>query len=221
MTQPATEVQASIVDGREDHIPFLAWVVLTAFRSHLERGMWEFFVDGSEADRLRFLETLAATETRHWEHYSNFIVAEHEGKPVAALCGYFEAECAGLFFQQGVQEACKTLGWTEAEVNAGWGRAGTIVHCSSEHAPGAWIVENVATLPEFRRRGLVDRLLQEILERGRTADAPVAEIGVFIGNDGAQRAYEKAGFAVIDEKRHPDFEAVYGCPGARLLRRQL
>ena len=221
MTQPATDLQVSIVVARKDHIPFLAWVVLTAFRSHLERGMWDFFVDGSEAERLRFLETLADTKTRHWEHYANFIVAEHDGRPVAALCGYFEAECGGPVFGQGVQEACTALGWTEADVTAGWQRAGTIAHCSSEHAPGAWIVENVATLPEFRRRGLVDRLLQEMLDRGRATDASVAEIGVFIGNDRAQAAYEKAGFAVVDEKRHPDFEAVYRCPGTRLLRRPL
>ena len=221
MTQPATGIQVRIVDARKDHIPFLAWVVLTAFRSHLERGMWDFFVDASEAETLRFLETLAGTETRTWEHYSNFIVAEYEGKPVAALCGYFEAERGGPVFEQGVQEACEELGWTEADITAGWQRAGTIAHCSSEHAPGAWIVENVASLADFRRRGLVDRLLQEILDRGRTTDASVAEIGVFIGNDRAQAAYEKAGFAVVAEKRRAEFEAVYNCPGARLLRRPL
>ncbi len=43
-----------------------------------------------------------------------------------------------------------------------------------EHAPGAWIVENVATLPEFRRRGLVDRLVEEMLERGRRRSGPAA-----------------------------------------------
>ena len=91
------------------------------------------------------------------------------------------------------------------------------MYCAPEHAPGAWIVENVATLPEFRRRGLVDQLLEEILEKGRTAGASVAEVGVLIGNDPAQRAYEKAGFAVVDEKRHPEFEAAYKCPGIRLL----
>ena len=44
---------------------------------------------------------------------------------------------------------------------------------------------------------------------------------MLIGNDAAQRAYEKNGFVVIDEKRHPEFEAAYGCPGARLLRREI
>jgi translation initiation factor 4G len=122
---------------------------------------------------------------------------------------------------EGIREAGQALGRSEEEDAAGWQRAGSIVHCTLEHLPGAWIVENVATLPELRRRGLADLLLAEILEKGRTAGASVAEIGVFIGNDPAQRAYEKAGFVVVDEKRHPEFEDVYKSPGIRLLRRSL
>ena len=78
-------------------------------------------------------------------------------------------------------------------------------------------MENVATAPEYRRRGLVDRLLVEILGKGRERAATIADIGVLIGNDPAQRAYEKAGFEVTGEKRHPEFEAVYRCPGIRSL----
>ena len=210
-----------IVDAREEHVPFIAWVMLAAFRSHLERGMWDLFVDGSEQDCLRFLEAFAVTDTRHWGHYANFIVAEVDGTPAAALCGYFQAECGGPAFLDGIREAGKPLGRSEADDAAGWERAGSITRLSLEHAPGAWITENVATRPEFRRRGLVDRLLAEILDRGRARDASIAEIGVFIGNDLAQRAYEKAGFAVVQETRDAEFEAVYGCPGARQLRRSI
>ena len=59
------------------------------------------------------------------------------------------------------------------------------------------------------------------MDRGRERRATTADIGVFIGNDSAQRAYEKAGYVVVEEKTHPDFEAVYGCPGVRQLRREL
>ena len=90
-----------------------------------------------------------------------------------------------------------------------------------EHVPGAWIIEDVATRPEFRRQGLVDTLMQEIMERGRKRGATVSDISVFIGNDSAQRAYEKAGYAVVEERRHPEFEAVYKTPGVRTLRRSL
>ncbi len=216
MVREATDVK--IIDAREEHVPFIAWVQLTAFRSHLERGMWDIFIDGSEEDTLRFLEALATTNTKHFASYQGFLIAEVEGTPAAAMTGYFSAESA---LEEGVLEACQAIGMTEADVNAGWARAASIVLVGTEHDPGAWITENVATKPEFRRRGLVDRLLEEQMARGRANGATVGEIGVFIGNDNAQRAYEKAGYEVVEEKVHADFEAVYKCPGVRQLRREL
>lgn len=216
MVREALDVK--IIDAREEHVPFIAWAQLTAFRSHLEKGLWDFFFGGSEEDTLRFLEAFATTEARHWGSYQGFIIAEVDGTPAAALTGYFEAESS---LQQGIQEAAKAIGWSEEDIAAGWSRAGTIGLVAPEHVPGAWITENVATLPEFRRRGLVDRLVAEIMNRGRAKGAMIGEVGVFIGNDSAQRAYEKAGYVVEDEKRHPDFEAVYKCPGTRQLRRSL
>jgi ribosomal protein S18 acetylase RimI-like enzyme len=214
-------MEVRIVEARREQAEFLAWVMLTAHKSHLERGLWDFVVGGSEAERLRYLQALALTEQAHWAHYSTFIVAEVEGRPASALCGYFEAEHGTPSLVKAIPEANGVVGRTEDETAAGWQRAGSIILVAPEHAPGVWIVENVATLPEYRRRGLVDRLLVEIIDKGRDRGATVADIGVLIGNDPAQRAYEKAGFEVTGEKRHPEFEAVYKCPGIRALSRML
>jgi ribosomal protein S18 acetylase RimI-like enzyme len=125
----------------------------------------------------------------------------------------------GDTIQRAVQEANKKTG--RVLDNEAVGRALTILNISMQHEQGAWVVESVATRPEFRRRGLIDLLMEEMLERGRARGATTADIGVFIGNDPAQRAYEKHGFRVVDEKRNAAFEAVYGTPGARMLRRGL
>jgi ribosomal protein S18 acetylase RimI-like enzyme len=180
-------------------------------------------VGGSEAECLRFLDALTTTSQPHWAHYSTFIVAEVDGQPASALGGYFEAELGTetAFIISAVREASGVVGRTEEDSIAGWQRAGSIAHVAPEHVPEAWVIENVATLPEFRRRGLADRLLAEILDKGRRRGATTADVGVLIGNDPAQRAYEKAGFAVIGEKRHPEFEAVYKSPGIRSLTRAL
>ena len=216
-------MELRIVDARPEHAQFLARVILIAHRSHLERGLWDFLVGGSEAECLRFLEALTTTSQPHWAHYSTFIVAEVDGQPVSALGGYFEAELGTetAFIISAVREANGVVGRTEEDSIAGWQRAGSIAHVAPEHVPEAWVIENVATLPEFRRRGLADRLLAEILDKGRRRGATIADVGVLIGNDPAQRAYEKAGFAVIGEKRHPEFEAVYKSPGIRSLTRAL
>ena len=214
----ATHGPVEVVAARPGHASFIAWVTLTAFRSHLERGFWDIQIDGSEEDTLHFLEALATTQARHWAHLSNFIVAEVQGKAVAALSGYFERESS---LREGMSEANGATGRSAEDAAAGWQRAKSIGLCAPRHAEGAWIVENVATLPESRRQGLVDRLTAEILDVGRQRGATTAEVAVFIGNDPAQRAYEKAGFAVVDERCHPEFEAVYRTPGIRLLRRSI
>ena len=207
-----------ILEAQSAHAPFIAWVTLTAFRSHLERGFWDIQLDGPEGQTLRFLEALVATRARHWVSLSTFMVAEIDGKPAAALSGYFERESS---LRDGMEEANRAVGRSADEAMAGWQRARSIGLCAPRHGEGAWIVENVATLPAFRRQGLVDRLTAKILEVGRERGATTAEVAVFVGNDPAQRAYEKAGFVVVDERCNPEFEAVYKTPGIRLLRRSI
>lgn len=216
------ETEVRIVDARPEHAPFVAWVILTAFRSHLEKGFWDFVLeDMDEAGKLGYLEALTTTEQLHWAHHSAFIVAEVDGTPAAALSGYFEEELGGQALQLATIEANGKTGRTEEESLAGFQRAMSVMNVIPEHAANAWIVEDVATRPEFRRRGLIDRLMEEIQERGRGRGASTADISVFIGNDPAQRAYEKHGFEVIAEKLDAEFESVYKTPGVRTLRRAI
>lgn len=216
------ETEVRIVEARAEHAPFVAWVILTAFRSQLERGFWDFMLaDEDESGMLHYLEALTTTKQLHWAHHSAFIVAEVNGTPAAALSGYFEEELGGETLQLAMAEANAKTGRTEQQMMAGFQQAMSIMNVVPEHAAGAWIVEDVATLPEFRRRGLVDRLMAEILDRGRARDASTSDISVFIGNDAAQRAYEKCGFEAIGEKRDMEFESVYKTPGIRTLSRAI
>ena len=211
----------SIVEARPDHAAFIAWAILTAFRSHRPLGLWDFMLDAEESEVLRYLECLASTQEPHWAHYSVFLVAEVDGTPAAALSGYFDEELGIPALQKGTAEADPRYGRTAADAAAGVQRIAPIFRVMPRHEPGTWLVESVATRPDYRRRGLVDALLAEILERGRERRASQAGIGVMIGNDRAQRAYEKAGFRVFSERRDPDFERIWGCPGLRALSRTL
>jgi GNAT superfamily N-acetyltransferase len=85
--------------------------------------------------------------------------------------------------------------------------------CHSDFLPGAWVVEQVATRREFRRVGAISRLLDAVVDQGRKAGFKQAQVSFFIGNTPGERAYQKAGFKYLDEKRHPDFERVIGSPG--------
>ena len=209
-----------IVAATKDHAEFIAWVSIAAARSHLPRGFWDFYIP-DERECTRYLTCLAATTTPHPFHHSVFLVAEVDGRPAAALCGFFEEENGFAQLGPVMAEVDRALGRPQEAAQEGMARLGPFMTVTPEHAPRAWIVENVATLPEFRRRGLVSQLVGAALERGAARGARVSEISVLIGNDAAQLAYEKAGYRVESEKRNPELERTWGSPGIRLLRREL
>jgi ribosomal protein S18 acetylase RimI-like enzyme len=199
--------------GKKEDATFLAGVMMLASRGHLRRGVWDLIAGGSENNCLDYLRRLALTEPVSLCHYSSFIVAEHDGHPAAALCGFDPRAGGWQMLADAMQNVQKELGWTDADEKASADRSAPVWTCTFDTLEGAWVVESVATIPEFRRRGLVDSLMGEILDAGRIRGHRVAQLTILIGNVPAQRAYEKAGFRVLDEKRHPAFEAALGAPG--------
>jgi ribosomal protein S18 acetylase RimI-like enzyme len=216
-----TAADTRIVDATREHIPLIAWVVLMSHRSQLPRGMWDFMLGEDEEYKLRYLEAWVDTDLMHWGHWSLFKVAEVDGVPAAALCGYPADDMSVETVIRATAMTYNKFGVPMQEAAAAWERARAVERIEIAHAPGAWVVEHVATRPDFRRRGLVDRLIAEILQRGLERGHRLSEIGLFIGNERAQQAYTKAGFEVAEEKRDPEFEAVYGCPGGLLMRRAI
>lgn len=214
-----TETNATIRQATEDDVDFIAWDMLCASRSHLPRGIWEVMNDQSEEQALDLLRNMAVTDTVHFCHWSTFLVAEVDGRPVAGLCG-FDPEREGFGALMSVMPPLYAK--AEVLIDERFGaRAAAINAVNPEHPADAWVVENVATLPAYRRRGLTDALLEAILERGRGRGFELAQIAVFIGNAPARNAYIKAGFEYVDEKRDDAFEAAMGSPGIERLVRPI
>jgi translation initiation factor 4G len=199
---------------------FIAWVEQEASRSHLPFGFWDLAFPGPDSYRLRLLERVCRAEARSFCHWSGFLVAEVDGKPAAGLSGYDgPGQATGPLLSQAMMEALGSEGWTAAQMGAMQQRIAPFLSCIPELPEDLWIVEWVATVPQYRGKGLTRALLQAILEVGKKRGHSRAQIGVLIGNTAAQRAYEGAGFKVADEKRHPSFEATFGTPGVRRMLR--
>jgi len=207
-----------IRSARPEDAQFLAWGILASGRAHVQRGIWEVILGGTEEENLVFLKRLTVTRTPHLFHNTCFIVAEVEGRLVAALGGYDPKVLGYPALRQAVVEVSQEMGFSGPD-KAAMKRSERVLCCIPDEMEGAWVIDSVATVLEFRRKGIVSKLLEEILEKGRKQGFRRAQINMYIGNIPAQRAYEKHGFKVIDEKRHPDFEAEIGSPGmVRLLR---
>jgi ribosomal protein S18 acetylase RimI-like enzyme len=183
-----------------------------AGRGHLARGAWDVAFE-DDALRARALDELATAAPASWCHHSVFRIAEVDGVAAAALCAFAAGPTTGHDFGVALGHVHRTLRWSDAEIGAQATRLVPILECFPDMPPGTWIVENVATAPGHRRRGLVRDLLERALADGRAAGCERAQISCLVGNDPARRAYERAGLAVVEERTHPAFETLLGTPG--------
>jgi ribosomal protein S18 acetylase RimI-like enzyme len=201
---------------------FLAWVTLYASRSHLQRGLWDLIIGADEAGCLDYLRRLAVAEPRSLYHFQSFLVAEFRGQRAAALCG-FEPRAGGWATAgEAMSNVQRDLGWTDEQAEAAYQRVAPILAaCMPPDAGADFVIENVATRPEYRRRGLADLLLDVITRDGIRRGCSLAQVTTYIGNDPARSAYEKADFKVLDEKRCTELQKILGVPGFVRLTREL
>ena len=204
----------------ERDLDLLTWVMLAASRSHLDRGIWEYVNATDEAATVAFMRRLATTDTVHLSHYSLFLIAELDGEPGAAMCAYDSATQGFEVLLPEVAAATAAEG-IDAEDPEYARRAGVLLSGFILEDPGPpgprWVIENVATKPEMRRKGLIDALLHQLLGHGRERGFEHAQVSVFIENERARRAYVKAGFEPIAEARSEDWAREIGCPGTEML----
>src|SRR5690348_4252279 len=101
--------------GRADDVEFLARVMLAASRGHLPLGVWDLLIGAKEAGCIEYLRRLATAEPRSLCHYESFWVADVDGEPAAALCG-FEFRTGGwAAVAEAMGAVQRDLGWSEAD----------------------------------------------------------------------------------------------------------
>ncbi len=199
-------------------VPFVASVLEMAGRGHLERGPWDLMFP-DPAERRRALEHIAEKAALSWCHFRQFHVADVDGRAAAALCTFEPGALGDTSLAAPLYETFAMLGWSEERMASIGPLLSPYVACFPDMPAGTWIVENVGTREDVRRQGLVRVLLDAALEEGRTRGCVQAQISCLIGNDAAQRAYERAGFEVVEERRDSELERLLGAPGfSRLVR---
>jgi ribosomal protein S18 acetylase RimI-like enzyme len=196
---------------------FVARNILAAQRGHLTRSMFEIALNLPEAECLAFMRRLTVARTKSWFHVSQFLIAEVDSEPAAALCA-FPAAGTRAATRAAIEEVAGETGLDASEI---FRRQAPAANCWVQGGKGDWMVEYVASLSAYRGRGLVQALLDRALAAGKAAGFARASISFLIGNAPAERCYAKAGFAFAEEKRDPAFEAITGAPGFRRFERAI
>jgi ribosomal protein S18 acetylase RimI-like enzyme len=206
--------QSAIRPARTDDASFIARNILASQRGPLPCGWFDIALGWGEPQCLDFVERIAVAPTPSWWHVSQFIIAEVEGKPAASLCA-LPASGTGTAAKAAIEAAAGESGLDASDVAAIFQRGAYTRNCWVQGGEGDWLIEHVATLAEYRGRGLVQALINHALAAGRVAGFERASISFLIGNEAAERCYAKAGFAFAEEKRDSAFEAITGSPGFR------
>jgi GNAT superfamily N-acetyltransferase len=213
-------VTPAIRPARPDDADFIAWTILAAQRGHLPRGWFDIALDLPEAECLAFVRRIALARTQSWWHVSQFMIAEVEGIPAAALCA-LPAGGTLAAARQAIEQVADGIGLDASELSAIWRRGAYSGDCWIQGDDGNWLLEHVASRPSHRGRGLMLALIDHALAGGKAAGYARASITFYIGNEAAERCYARAGFLFAEEKRHPEFEALTGAPGFRRFERAI
>jgi GNAT superfamily N-acetyltransferase len=201
--------------GYADDADFIARIILLAQRGPRPLGWFDFALAQAEPQVLDFIGKLAVAKPRSWYHVSQFLIAEVDGKPAAALCAMPSRETRDTM-RSAIEEVALAAGMSDADIFA---RGAYARPCWVQGGEEDWLIEHVASQPSARGRGLIQALIARALSAGRAAGFARASITFVIGNDAAEHCYAKAGFAFAEEKRDPAFERLTGSPGFRRFAR--
>ncbi len=212
----------TIRSARPDDAPFIATTILSAQRGYRPRGWFDIALGWPEPRTRDFVTRIAIAHAESMWHVSQFLIAEADGKPAAALCA-LPAGGTGPAAWRAIEEVGAATGLTDHELEAIRQRGAYVRGCWVQGGETDWMIEHVAKDQgqSHRARGLVQALIAEALERGSSAGFRRATISFLIGNEPAERCYTKAGFVLADEKRDAAFEALIGAPGFRMFAREI
>jgi GNAT superfamily N-acetyltransferase len=184
-------------------------LVCESFVGEQKEPCWAFMFPLPEEERLEKIGWLFLNADRLSTHYSRFKVAEIDGKIAGGLSIYTE-ECDKIPLWI---KTWRKMGYSTIEIAAILWRALPYIRAHPSTLEKTLVVDFVATLPDYQRRGVITALLEDAIEKARNEGFPRIQVVTFIGNVSAKGAYEKVGFRVDKEITKRSHEKLYGSPG--------
>lgn len=197
----------------------IGWAQVMAARGHMPRGWFEIVLERDETFCIAFAAKLAVARPVSWWHYSFVTIAEVDGVPAAAACA-FPDSAPYMVSNAAMAEASDAMGISKVEQAQLWPR-GSFILSATTGEDDCWTIENVATKPGYRGRGVAASLIRHMLDDMSESGPGRAQISFLIGNEPAERCYRSCGFVFAEDKTAKEFEAAIGVPGLRRMARDL
>jgi hypothetical protein len=190
--------------------PFLAQMILQSSRAGKSFGMYDLiFSTTNDKDILKNLEKLTTTTAKNNCHYSNFLVAEMDGKSIGTLCSYEPR----ISTKEAFCEALKEIGIDA--VNSELMKISS--SCDFKLNTRTLMFDFMEELEGFIDVGVLKALMQKSLLTARLKGYTIAKTILEIGSLEALLYYKKLGFKEVREIESELYKEKFGRPGLVLL----
>jgi len=184
----------------------LAESMLDSSRAGKPKGLFDVVFNTSDKTLLlKHLQSLTTTKTKHYCHYSNFLVATVDGVDAGSLCGYEPRIATREIFEKAMSELGCAEGF-EARLSA-------YRLVEPEFDKKTFLLDFMAVKDEFHEFSVLKELVQKSLLTARLKGYHFVQTMIEIGSVEAILVYKKLGFSEIDERRSDLYEAEFGRPG--------
>jgi GNAT superfamily N-acetyltransferase len=193
--------------AEESDVAFIAKSMIISSRALKKIGIFDLIFDTSNDEKLEeYLQKLITTQTRCYCHYSNFIIAQVDGKIEGLLCGY---EPRLATHHDTLSKALEEIGIDESYRE----RIRGYLLCEPEFDNKTWVLDFIYIIPEYKSSELLKALIQKSLLTARLKGYRQVQTLLDIGSVETKMDYEKLGFRYLDEKRSEYFNELFLRPG--------
>ena len=188
---------------------FLAQMILQSSRAAKTLGVFDLIFETDDKTILKKLASLTQTKAKTRCHYTNFLIAEMDGKAVGTLCSYEPRIATKEAFIDALNEVgCGEHISESLEV---------LYCCDFGLNNRTLMFDFMEELEGFIDVGVLKTLMQKSLLNARLKGYRIAQALVEIGSLETLLFYKKLGFKVIQEKECELYKEKFGRAGQVLL----
>ncbi len=199
-----------IRNANVEDAPFLAQMILKSSRAGKKDGMFDIvFEMNDDKIILDKLEKLTQTKAKSYCHYSNFLIAELDGKSVGSLCSYEPRISTKDQFALALEE----VGCTD-KVND---RLEVFYSCQFDLNKRTLMFDFMEELDGFMDVGVLKTLMQKSLLTARLKGYRIAQTIIEIGSLEVELFYKKLGFKIAKQQECESYQEKFGRLGLMLL----
>lgn len=198
-----------IKQAKAEDSAFLAQMILQSSRAGKKDGLFDLlFATNDNKIILQRLEELTLTIAKSHCHFSNFLIAELDGKSIGTLCSY-EPRISN---RESFIKALTEIGFSyESE-------ALEVMYVCDFHLNNRTLVlDFMEELEGFRDVGVLKALMQKSLLTARLKGYRIAQTMIEIGSLESELFYKKMGFTTIEQKECALYKEKFGRIGMSLM----